>query len=210
MKVHRIYALVARYLYLYRRSLPRMMEIFYWPFLDLVIWGFITVYLMKFQGQIPGAVTFFYRRVDSVGYSVSSSAGNYDFVSGGDLGEKSHELIRQSAQAERVPCRDDGHERLQSDGRFCGDGGLRRPVLLLQYLRDRDVAGSVRLESRDDGMDYRGADHGPHHAVWPGSGSPGLEHGVSVPAHLLCVLSDGGAPRLAAGHCMDEPGCPCV
>ena len=36
-----------------------MMEIFYWPFLDLVIWGFITVYLMKFQGSIPGAVTFF-------------------------------------------------------------------------------------------------------------------------------------------------------
>src|SRR4029079_14735106 len=59
MKVHRIYALVARHLYLYRRSLPRMMEIFYWPFLDLVIWGFITVYLMKFQGQIPGMVTFF-------------------------------------------------------------------------------------------------------------------------------------------------------
>jgi len=59
MKMHRIYALVARHMYLYRRSLPRVMEIFYWPFLDLVIWGFITVYLMKFQGQIPGAVTFF-------------------------------------------------------------------------------------------------------------------------------------------------------
>jgi ABC-2 type transport system permease protein len=59
MKAHRIYALVVRYMYLYRRSLPRMMEIFYWPFLDLVIWGFITVYLMKFQGQIPGVVTFF-------------------------------------------------------------------------------------------------------------------------------------------------------
>jgi ABC-2 type transport system permease protein len=36
-----------------------MMEIFYWPFLDLVIWGFITLYLAKFQGGIPGAVTFF-------------------------------------------------------------------------------------------------------------------------------------------------------
>jgi len=59
MKAHRIYALVVRYMYLYRRSLPRMMEIFYWPFLDLVIWGFITVYLMKFQAQIPGVVTFF-------------------------------------------------------------------------------------------------------------------------------------------------------
>jgi ABC-2 type transport system permease protein len=59
MKLYRIRALVTRHLYLYRRSLPRMMEIFYWPFLDLVIWGFITLYLMKFQGQIPGAVTFF-------------------------------------------------------------------------------------------------------------------------------------------------------
>src|SRR5215467_13361424 len=52
-------ALVGRHLYLYRRSLPRIMEIFYWPFLDLVIWGFITVYLARFQSQIPGFVTFF-------------------------------------------------------------------------------------------------------------------------------------------------------
>jgi ABC-2 type transport system permease protein len=59
MKLHRITALVTRHLYLYRRSLPRLMEIFYWPFLDLVVWGFITVYLMRFQGQIPGVVTFF-------------------------------------------------------------------------------------------------------------------------------------------------------
>ena len=59
MKIHRINALVQRHLFLYRRSLPRLMEIFYWPFLDLVVWGFITVYLMKFQGQLPGVVTFF-------------------------------------------------------------------------------------------------------------------------------------------------------
>ncbi len=59
MKVHRIAALITRHLYLYRRSLPRLMEIFYWPFLDLVVWGFITVYLTRFQGQLPGVVTFF-------------------------------------------------------------------------------------------------------------------------------------------------------
>jgi ABC-2 type transport system permease protein len=59
MRIHRITALVTRHLYLYRRSLPRLMEIFYWPFLDLVVWGFITLYLMKFQGQLPGFVTFF-------------------------------------------------------------------------------------------------------------------------------------------------------
>ena len=59
MKLHRILALVARHLYLYRRSPPRIMEIFYWPFLDLVIWGFITLYLTRFQSQVPGFVTFF-------------------------------------------------------------------------------------------------------------------------------------------------------
>lgn len=59
MRWHRIFALVARHLYLYRRSLPRIMEIFYWPFLDLVIWGFITLYLARYQNQLPGFVTFF-------------------------------------------------------------------------------------------------------------------------------------------------------
>lgn len=59
MKLHRIYALIARHLYLYRRSLPRIMEIFYWPFLDLVIWGFITMYLARHQQEVPGFVTFF-------------------------------------------------------------------------------------------------------------------------------------------------------
>jgi ABC-2 type transport system permease protein len=59
MKWHRIYALLVRHLYLYRRSLPRIMEIFYWPFLDLVIWGFITLYLARYQKEVPGFVTFF-------------------------------------------------------------------------------------------------------------------------------------------------------
>jgi len=59
MKLHRIIALISRYLYLYRRSLPRIMEIFNWPFLDLVIWGFITLYLAKNQAHVPGFVTFF-------------------------------------------------------------------------------------------------------------------------------------------------------
>ena len=59
MKLHRIVALIVRHLYLYKRSMPRIMEIFYWPFLDLVIWGFITIYLMRFRGELPGVVTFF-------------------------------------------------------------------------------------------------------------------------------------------------------
>ena len=59
MRGHRIGALLTRHLYLYRRSFPRLMEIIYWPFVDLVIWGFITVYLAQYQNSLPSFVTFF-------------------------------------------------------------------------------------------------------------------------------------------------------
>ncbi|RMH06940.1 MAG: ABC transporter permease [Nitrospirae bacterium] len=59
MSLARINALLVRHLYLYRRSVPRFLEIFYWPLLDLVVWGFITLYLAQ-QGQaLHGVVTFF-------------------------------------------------------------------------------------------------------------------------------------------------------
>src|SRR5437667_12181373 len=59
MKFHRVAALLSRHLYLYKRSFPRVMEIIYWPFVDLVIWGFITLYLERFKGTMPSFVTFF-------------------------------------------------------------------------------------------------------------------------------------------------------
>ncbi len=43
--MHRIYALFLRHIYLYRHSFVRMMEVFYWPLLDLLIWGFVSLYL---------------------------------------------------------------------------------------------------------------------------------------------------------------------
>ncbi len=52
-------ALFLRHMYLYRRSIPRIMEVFYWPFLDLLVWGFITVYLSQFRQTLPGFITYF-------------------------------------------------------------------------------------------------------------------------------------------------------
>jgi ABC-2 type transport system permease protein len=43
----RVSALVLRYLYLYRRSLARSMELFFWPVMDLLVWGFLTAYLQR-------------------------------------------------------------------------------------------------------------------------------------------------------------------
>lgn len=41
----RIYALVARHITIYFRSIPRVMDIFFWPVFDLLILGFLSVYL---------------------------------------------------------------------------------------------------------------------------------------------------------------------
>ena len=59
MNVGRIGGLLSRHLYLYQRSVARLLEIFYWPFLDLVVWGFITIYLSQQGNRLHGAVTFF-------------------------------------------------------------------------------------------------------------------------------------------------------
>lgn len=57
--IHRVLAYSTRHLYLYKRSLPRLMEVFYWPVVDLLVWGFISVYLSKYQGALPDFVAFF-------------------------------------------------------------------------------------------------------------------------------------------------------
>jgi ABC-2 type transport system permease protein len=59
MKLHRILALVNRHLMLYKRSPQRLMEIVYWPLLDLMVWGFITMYLARYKEGLPAFVTFF-------------------------------------------------------------------------------------------------------------------------------------------------------
>jgi ABC-2 type transport system permease protein len=58
VKPHRITALMVRHVYLYGRSVPRMLEVLYWPFLDLTVWGFITLYLAKHHTEVPAYVTF--------------------------------------------------------------------------------------------------------------------------------------------------------
>lgn len=43
----RISAFVLRYYYLHRRSIARVMEIFFWPVMNLLVWGYLTMYLQK-------------------------------------------------------------------------------------------------------------------------------------------------------------------
>jgi ABC-2 type transport system permease protein len=52
----RVSGLLLRYLYLYRRSLPRVMGIVFWPVMDLLVWGFITRWIQ--QESLSAAATF--------------------------------------------------------------------------------------------------------------------------------------------------------
>ncbi len=45
MSLRRIRALVFRYTVLYTRSVPRILEMIFWPVMDLLVWGFLTAYL---------------------------------------------------------------------------------------------------------------------------------------------------------------------
>jgi ABC-2 type transport system permease protein len=75
----RVGALVMRHLYLYRRSATRAGEIFFWPVMDLLVWGFLTLYLERAEVAAPvvfliGAVIFWdilYRSQQSVTVSIT-------------------------------------------------------------------------------------------------------------------------------------------
>ncbi len=51
----RVGAMVLRYVYLMRSSWPRMLELLYWPLVQLLMWGFLQTYLNGQPGVIAAA-----------------------------------------------------------------------------------------------------------------------------------------------------------
>ena len=49
MKFHRIYALSLRHLYLIKSSLPRILDLIYWPTIQIVLWGFISMFFTLYS-----------------------------------------------------------------------------------------------------------------------------------------------------------------
>src|SRR6202022_3516894 len=47
---HRVAAMVLRYLYLLRSSWTRLLELIYWPAVQLFVWGFLQFYLSQNSG----------------------------------------------------------------------------------------------------------------------------------------------------------------
>ena len=51
----RIAAMVLRYVYLLRGSWPRILELVYWPAMQMVLWGFITLFFMESSAWVAQA-----------------------------------------------------------------------------------------------------------------------------------------------------------
>jgi len=55
MRLHRIYAIILRHIYLFRHSINRFSDAFYWPMMDLLLWG-LTITYVKSISQSPNNV----------------------------------------------------------------------------------------------------------------------------------------------------------
>lgn len=58
MRPHRINAIILHYWYHSKRSLPRLMDVFYWPTMELILWGFVSRFLEKTELNVPGVAAF--------------------------------------------------------------------------------------------------------------------------------------------------------
>jgi len=57
MKLHRINAVIERHIYESRRNFDRVVDMIWWPVLDIVMWGFFTVYLAHSNRLQPNVVS---------------------------------------------------------------------------------------------------------------------------------------------------------
>jgi ABC-2 type transport system permease protein len=69
LKFYRIYALYLRHFYLIKSSLPRLLDLIYWPTIQIILWGFISKFFTMHSD--------FYN--DTVGI-ILSAAILYDFL----------------------------------------------------------------------------------------------------------------------------------
>ena len=49
MKFHRMYALSIRHLYLIKGSFPRILDLIYWPTIQIILWGFISRFFTMYS-----------------------------------------------------------------------------------------------------------------------------------------------------------------
>lgn len=58
MNLRVVKALVIKYGFICSRNTFRALDVFFWPLMDLLVWGFVTMYMLKVSNAVPSLVTF--------------------------------------------------------------------------------------------------------------------------------------------------------
>ena len=58
-RARRVGALLLRYLLLVGRDPSRVVDMFYWPLIDVVVWGLLTYFVAQIGGNLPNAMAVF-------------------------------------------------------------------------------------------------------------------------------------------------------
>lgn len=90
MKWYRIRSMLYRYVVTWKRELEELLEVFWWPSFDLLLWGFMTVYLQgkdtpsgHLMGYIIGAIIlwmFVYRSQQEISVLFLRECWNQNFL----------------------------------------------------------------------------------------------------------------------------------
>lgn len=52
----RVAAMILRYMFVFRHSWPRVLELVYWPVMNMVVWGLITVFFVQHSSWVAQAI----------------------------------------------------------------------------------------------------------------------------------------------------------
>lgn len=58
MNLRVVKALLIKYAIVWSRTSFRLLDVFFWPVIDLLVWGFVTVYMLKVGNVVPSLITF--------------------------------------------------------------------------------------------------------------------------------------------------------
>ena len=103
--------MVLRYWYLLRSSWPRLLELIYWPAVQMLMWGFLQLYIVAEPELLRARRRHLHRRCAAVGHPVPRPARLLHLVPRGDVGAQPRQPDDEPAAAGRVRRRADDHER---------------------------------------------------------------------------------------------------
>ena len=112
--LRRVGAMTLRYSYLLRSSYPRMLEMIYWPLVQMLTWGFLQAYLVagpaasrRMRRDRRGLAD---RRRAPMGHSAARTAGLLLLLPRGAVGAQHPQSVHEPAAADGIHRLDDGDE----------------------------------------------------------------------------------------------------